>query len=163
MITLSLDELFAYTDEERGRWRVWLQEHPAALELRLQPEGRFATVGALIDHIFLVEERHLARLHGGTIPQASGVRAGDCDALFAYAARTRDALRAYTARLDDVDAHKLRDVTVQSGTYRMTPRKLLLHCGLHEVRHWAQIALGVRQAGIEPPGNHDFFYSAAVD
>ena len=62
MIALSLDELLAYTDEERGKWRAWLEAHPEALALRLQPGGRFATVGALIDHIFLVEARHLARL-----------------------------------------------------------------------------------------------------
>ena len=163
MIALSLDELLAYTDEERGKWRVWLNDHPAAMDLRLQPDGRFLTVAALIDHIFLVEARHLARLQGTTVPEASGVRPGDADALFAYAARTRDALRGYAARLDEVEAHKLRDFAIQSGTYRMTPRKLLLHICLHETRHWAQIALGARQAGLAPPGNHDFFYSKAVD
>lgn len=163
MLSLSLDELFAYTDEERGRWHAWLQAHPAAMDLRLQPDGRFATVGALIDHIFLVEARHLARLQGATVPDASGVGAGDAVALFASAARTRDALRAYTARLDDVDAQKPRAFAVQSGTYRMTPRKLLLHICLHEIRHWAQIALGVRQAGMAPPGDHDLFYSRAID
>ena len=47
MISLSLDELLAYTDEERGKWRTWLEAHPAAMDLRLQPEGRFATVAAL--------------------------------------------------------------------------------------------------------------------
>jgi uncharacterized damage-inducible protein DinB len=44
----------------------------------------------------------------------------------------------------------------------MSPRKLLLHIGLHETRHWAQIALAVRQAGLEPPGQHDLFYSRAL-
>lgn len=163
MISLSLDELFAYTDEERGKWRKWLEEHPPAFDLRLQPEGRFATVGALIDHIFLVEARHLARLQLQTVPEASGINPGDGDALFAYAASTRDALRTYTARLDPRDAAQPRDFTVQSGTARMTPRKLLLHITLHEIRHWAQIALGVRQAGMTPPGNHDLFYSSALE
>jgi uncharacterized damage-inducible protein DinB len=163
MLALSLDELFAYTDEERGKWRVWLETHPAAMDLRLQPEGRFATVGTLIDHIFLVEARHLARMEGRPVPDSSGIRDGDTAALFAYAGRTRDALRAYAAKLDEVDAHKPRDLTVQSGTFRMTPRKLLLHICLHEIRHWAQIALGARQGGLAPPGNHDFFYSKAVD
>ena len=163
MITLSLDELLAYTDEERGKWRKWFAAHPAAMDVRLQPDGRFATVGALIDHIFLVETRHLARLQKQQVPEASGVKAGDIDALFAYAAHTRDRLRAYSSRLDDVDAAKPRDFTVQSGTARMTPRKLLFHIGLHELRHWAQISLGVRQAGLEPPGSHDLFYSSALD
>ena len=163
MITLSLDELLAYTDEERGKWRKWFAAHPAAMDVRLQPSGRFATVAALVDHIFLVETRHLARLQQHPVPEASGVRTGDIDALFAYAARTRDALRDYTKKLDDVDAAKPREFTVQSGTVRMTPRKLLLHICLHEVRHWAQISLGIRQAGVDPPGNHDLFYSSALD
>lgn len=163
MITLSLDELLAYTDEERGKWRKWFNEHAGAMDVRLQPDGRFATVGALVDHIFLVETRHLARLQGEPVPDASGVGTGDIDALFAYAARTRDGLRAYASKLDDVDALKSRNFTVQSGTVRMTPRKLLLHIGLHELRHWAQISLAVRQAGLSPPGNHDLFYSGAME
>lgn len=163
MITLSLDELLAYTDEERGKWRKWFAAHPAAMDVRVQPDGRFATVGALVDHIFLVECRHLARLQQQPVPDASGVKAGDIDALFAYAARTRDALRTFALKLDEVDAAKPRDFVVQSGAVRMTPRKLLLHIGLHEIRHWAQIALGVRQAGLDPPGNHDLFYSSALD
>jgi uncharacterized damage-inducible protein DinB len=158
-----LVELLAYTDEERGKWRKWFAAHPAAMDIRLQPDGRFATVGALVDHIFLVETRHLARLQQQAVPEASGVRAGDIDALFAYAARTRDALRAYASKLDDVEAAKPREFSVQSGIARMTPRKLLLHIGLHEVRHWAQISLGIRQAGLAPPGNHDLFYSSALD
>ena len=44
----------------------------------------------------------------------------------------------------------------------MTPRKLLFHILLHETRHWAQIALAVRLAGLEPPGDHDLFYSKAL-
>jgi uncharacterized damage-inducible protein DinB len=163
MIVLTLDELFAYTDEERGKWRTWFVTHPAAMDVRLQPGGRFDTVAALVDHIFLVETRHLARLHGESVPAASGIANGDTDALFAYAGRTRDGLRRFAAKLDDVQAAKLQDLTVQSGTFRMSPRKLLLHICLHELRHWAQIALGVRQAGFDPPGNHDLFYSSALE
>ncbi len=163
MLTLTLDELLAYTDEECGKWRTWLEEHPAALGLRLQPDGRFATVADLIDHIFLVEARHLARLRGEPVPDASGVAPGDAVALFAYAGRTRDALRTYGTKLGDDESQLPRTFTVQSGTVRMTPRKLLFHICLHEVRHWAQIALGIRQAGLDPPGNHDLFYSSAID
>ena len=162
MLALSLTELLNYVDEERGRWRTWLSAHPAAMDLQLQPGGRFATVGALMDHIFLVETRHLARLEGRPVPEASGVLANDTDALFAYAAAGREALRAYIDKIDEIDASKPRTFTVQSGTATLTPRKLLMHICLHEIRHWAQIALGVRQAGLAPPGNHDLFYSSAL-
>jgi uncharacterized damage-inducible protein DinB len=163
MITLTLDDLLAYTEEERGKWREWLEAHPEALDLRLQPDGRFATVGALIDHIFLVEARHLARLERAVVPDASGISPADVAGLFRYAAGVRLALRRYVGALRDEDAMTPREFVVQSGTFAMTPRKLLLHIGLHETRHWAQIALGVRQAGLAPPGNHDLFYSRALE
>ena len=46
--------------------------------------------------------------------------------------------------LDPSDAMKPRDVVVATGTYPLSPRKLLFHMVLHEVRHWAQIAAAVR-------------------
>jgi uncharacterized damage-inducible protein DinB len=163
MIALTFDELLSYTDEEREKWHSWLQTQPAGLDINLQPGGRFATVGALVDHIFLVEARHLARLQKQPVPDASGVPSGDVDGLFNYGRDVRRALRAYVASVSDSDAGATREFVVQSGTFRMTPRKLLLHIGVHETRHWAQIALGIRQAGLAPPGNHDLFYSRALE
>jgi uncharacterized damage-inducible protein DinB len=162
MLTLSLNELLAYTDEERAKWHRWLRDNPFALELQLQPGGRFATVGALIDHMFLVEARHLARLQGATVPESSGIAPPDVEALFRYGAAVRLSLRNFASSLSDEDAAKVREFVVQSGTAKMSPRKLLFHIGLHEIRHWAQIALGIRQAAIAPPGNHDLFYSSAL-
>jgi uncharacterized damage-inducible protein DinB len=162
MVTVTLDELLAYTDEERDKWHAWLTKHPQALDVALQPGGRFATVNALVDHIFLVEARHLARLQRLPVPDASGIPAGDVERLFTYGEMVRQSLRQYLPMLTDADAMTPREFTVQSGTARMTPRKLLIHVALHETRHWAQIALGVRQAGLEPPGSHDLFYSKAM-
>jgi len=162
MLAISLDELLAYTDEERDKWRGWLNGHGSALAVQLQPTGRFATVNALIDHIFLVEARHLARLQGLPVPEASGIAGGDVDRLFEYGANVRQSLRRYLPSLSADQASTVREFTVLSGTARMTPRKLLFHMAMHETRHWAQIALGVRQAGLEPPGNHDLFYSRAL-
>jgi uncharacterized damage-inducible protein DinB len=163
MIAITLDELLAYSDEERVKWRAWLEQHPQALNMRLQPDGRFATVGALIDHIFLVEARHIARLQRQSVPETSDVAAGNVSALFAYGERVRHALRECVRGIGPEDAATMREFTVQSGTARMTPRKLLLHIAMHETRHWAQIALGVRQTGLAPPGNHDLFYSTALE
>jgi uncharacterized damage-inducible protein DinB len=162
MLTLSLSELLAYTDEEREKWHAWLVRHPSALDVNLQPGGRFGTVNALVDHIFLVEARHLARLQRLAVPEASGIPPGDIERLFSYGEIVRQSLRQYLPTLTEADATTVREFTVQSGTARLTPRKLLVHCALHETRHWAQIALGVRQAGLEPPGNHDLFYSRAL-
>jgi uncharacterized damage-inducible protein DinB len=160
---MTLDELLAWNAEEREKWGRWLKTHPDALKAPVQPGGRFPDVGALVDHVFLVEVRHTKRLQRQELPTQSGVAAGDVDGLFAYAAGGRQALTDYLATLTPEDAAAPRDVAVQSGgTFRMTPRKLLFHMALHEVRHWAQVAAAVRMAGLTPPGDHDLFYSRAM-
>ena len=58
-------------------------------------------------------------------------------------------------------ADEPRTFTLQSGDYVLTPRKLLFHILVHETRHWAWVALAVRIAGLEPPGNHDLLYTKA--
>lgn len=161
-LTITLDELLAWTDEERSKWRSWLIANRSALDVVLQPGGRFPTVASLIDHIFLVEHRHALRLQRQELPTASGISPTDVEALFAYGDRGRQNVRAYLPTLAGADANTPRDVVVASGTYALSPRKLLFHMALHEVRHWAQIAAAVRVAGFAPPGEHDLFYSRAL-
>ena len=161
-LTISLDELLAWTAEERAKWLPWLKANPAALDAPVQPGGRFPTVASLIDHVFLVEVRHTLRLQGKDLPAESHIRPGDIDGLFNYAERGRAAVHAYLPTLGAEDAATPRDVVVATGTYPLSPRKLLFHMALHEVRHWAQIAAAVRMAGFAPPGDHDLFYSKAL-
>lgn len=160
---LTFAELLRYTEEERDKWRSWFAAHPDALEVEVQPGGRYATVGALIDHIFLVERRHLQRLRDTPPDGTTGLSGRHAPPLFDYGASVRRELDQFTSELDEDEADQPRTFTVQSGgEFVLTPRKLLFHCLLHETRHWAQIALAIRRAGLEPPGNHDLFYSKAL-
>lgn len=160
---LSFNEFLRYTQEERDKWRAWFVANPDALEIEVQPGGRYATVGSLIDHIFLVERRHLQRLRGAELDTKTGLSGRHAPPLFDYGASVRRELEQFTSELDEDVADQPRKFTVQSGgDYVLTPRKLLFHCLLHETRHWAQIALSLRRAGLEPPGNHDLFYSRAL-
>ncbi len=59
-------------------------------------------------------------------------------------------------------ANQVRTFEVRDQQWPMSARKLLFHIVVHETRHWAQIALAVRSAGLEPPGDHDLFYSRAL-
>ena len=156
-------EFLRYTQEERDKWRTWFVAHPDALDVELQPGGRYPTVGSLVDHIFLVERRHLQRLTSAPLDTKTGLSGKHAPPLFDYGASVRRELEQYVAQLDEDAADEPRTFTVQSGgDFVLTPRKLLLHILLHETRHWAQIALAVRRAGLEPPGNHDLFYSRAL-
>ncbi len=162
MIALSFTELLRYTHEEREKWRGWLLLHPQAMELPVQPGGRHATVGKLIDHIFLVERRHLQRLTDSPIAGQTGLTGNNAPPLFDYGASVRRELEQFVADLDDDAADQVRVVALQDRQLAMSPRKLLFHILLHETRHWAQIALAVRGAGLAPPGEHDLLYSKAL-
>jgi uncharacterized damage-inducible protein DinB len=159
---LSIDELLRYTAEEREKWRRWLASHPDALEATVQPDGRFSTVGKLIDHIFLVERRHLQRLSGLPLSESTGLTGNNAAPLFDYGASVRREMEQFVRELDEEDASVPRTMEVRDRRWVMSPRKLLFHILLHELRHWAQIALAVRLRGFEPPGEHDLFYSNAL-
>jgi uncharacterized damage-inducible protein DinB len=163
MLALGFDELVRYTDEERARWRRFFVERPQALEAVVQPSSRFATVGQLIDHVFLVERRHLQRLRGEPVVEKTGLTGNNAPPLFDYGASVRRELEQYVRQLDEDQADQLRTFDVRNQQWPMTPRKLLFHVLLHEIRHWAQIALAVRLAGLEPPGDHDLFFSRALE
>jgi uncharacterized damage-inducible protein DinB len=161
-VNLAYGELLRYTTDERDKWRRWFGTHPEAIEAAVQPGGRLPTVGKLIDHIFLVERRHLQRLMEERLSEQTGLTANNVTPLFDYGASVRRELEQYVANLDDEEADQVRTFVVREQPWPMSSRKLLFHILLHETRHWAQIALAVRQAGFEPPGDHDLFYSRAV-
>jgi uncharacterized damage-inducible protein DinB len=160
-VSVELLELLDYSDHERHKWREWIAAAPQRMEIPFQTGERFPTIGALFDHIFLVERRHLSRLQGGTPPDATGVTAGDWKALFEYADLVRTNLRRYLADLEDTGSREVLTVVVRTGpSQTMSKRRLATHILLHEIRHTAQIAYAARNAGQEPPGQHDLFYFA---
>jgi uncharacterized damage-inducible protein DinB len=161
-LALGYDELLRYTNEERDKWRGWLLANPAAMEAGLQPGGRLPTVGKMIDHIFLVERRHIQRLTGDVLSETTGLTGNNAIPLFDYGASVRRELTHFVATLAEEEADEPRTFVVRERPYSLSPRKLLFHVLLHEIRHWAQIALAVRLAGLEPPGDHDLFYSRAL-
>ncbi len=160
-LTLTFDELLRYTNAERDKWRSWFVAHPEAIEAPVQPGGRFPTVGKLVDHIFLVERRHLQRLHSQPVVEQTGLTGNNAAPLFDYGASVRRELEQY-AENGDYDPDQARTFEMRGVAMSLTPRKLLFHVLLHETRHWAQIAMAVRLAGFEPPGDHDLLFSAAL-
>ena len=163
-VTVPFDALLDYSDHERHKWREWIAADPKRLEIPVQPARRFPSAGALLDHVFLVERRHLCRLQGATPPDATGVPAGDWTRLFEYADLVRADFRRYIADMNDAAAtgelsFELKDL----GWVSMSCRRLITHVFLHEVRHLAQLALAARIAGVEPPGDHDLFLFKPFD
>jgi uncharacterized damage-inducible protein DinB len=162
MLSLSFSELLHYTNDEREKWRGWFAANPAAIDATVQPGGRLPTVGKLVDHIFLVERRHLQRLTGDRPSESTGLTGNNAPPLFDYGASVRRELEKFAETLDEDEADQVRTFEVRERAWPITPRKLLFHILLHEIRHWAQIALAVRLAGFQPPGDHDLFFSRAL-
>jgi uncharacterized damage-inducible protein DinB len=161
-LTIGFDELLRYTAGERDKWRSWLSAHPEAMEVAVQPGGRLPTVGKLIDHVFLVERRHIQRLMQEPLASSTGLTGSNVAPLFDYGASVRRELERFAGDLDADVADEVRSFEVRGQPWAMTSRKLLFHVLIHEIRHWAQIALAVRLAGHEPPGDHDLFFSSAL-
>ena len=161
MLTLDYTELLRYTEEERAKWRRFFVERNQALDIPLAPGGPFPTVGKLVDHIFLVEQRNLQRLRGEPLAGHTGLTGSNASPLFDYGASVRRELEQFVAVLDPDEANQAQPMQLGGRDYLMTPRKLLFHILVHEIRHWAQIALSLRLAGIDPPGDHDLAVSRA--
>ena len=157
-LAVVLETLLDYSDQERRKWRRWIAADPSRMMLAFQTGGRFPTIGSLLDHVFLVERRHVARLQGAVPPDTTGCGPSDWEALFEYADLVRGDFRRCLSDLDERRASETITFTVQSGTFTMTRRRLAIHVAIHEIRHMAQIAYAARVAGHEPPGEHDFFY-----
>ena len=155
---VDIRELLEYSDHERRKWREWIAADPKRLDIAFQAGGRFPNIGSILDHTFLVERRHLARLEGGTPPDRTGVAHGDWKALFEYADLVRADLHRYLADLDESVASQSMTIVAQSATRTMTRKQLATHIVLHEIRHFAQLAYAARAAGQAPPGEHDWFY-----
>ena len=128
----------------------------------MQPGGRLPTVGKLIDHIFFAERRILQRLTDAPLSPSTGLTGNNAPPLFDYGASVRRELEQYVADLDSDVADEIRSFEIGERPWPMSSRKLLFHVLIHEVRHWAQIALAVRLAGFEPPGEHDLLFSTAL-
>lgn len=149
-ISIQLDTLLEYTDWERELWRGWFAtERAAACLVPIGPhgDGRMKTVGELVRHIFTAECRYVERMRGLPLTEQTAVPADDPAALFAFAAKERAAFRAFVTELPADRWDVPQEMTLLNKTVRLTPRKIVIHCALHEIRHWGQVATLLRFSG----------------
>ena len=152
MLELRFDDLFEYTEWQRARWRAWFRERPEVLTLGTgdHNDSRLTTVGDVVKHIFGAELRYVQRLCGEPVSDLATVPSDDVETLFAKGEETRqrmkELLRAMPAEQWDVQ----RRFTVLQYQVTATPKKIVAHTLMHEVRHWAQLATICRMSGHRP-------------
>jgi uncharacterized damage-inducible protein DinB len=54
-----------------------------------------------------------------------------------------------------------QELKLMNSSLKATPRKIVVHVLLHEIRHWAQIATLLRLTGVTD-GFHDILFSPAM-
>jgi uncharacterized damage-inducible protein DinB len=159
-IDMSLDDLLDYTDWEREKWYDWFRRHgDQVLKISAGPhgDGRFESAGDVVKHIFSAEKRYVDRLSGRVLTDTASVPNDDVDALFQFSRRSRGDLRKlFETYADDWNAPS--EYKIVNSVLRATPKKIVVHVLIHEIRHWAQIATLFRLNGLAAEF-HDFLFS----
>ena len=160
-LTISYDELLRYTTEERDKWRGWF----GATRRPWRPRSSRAAGCRRSANSSTTSFSSSGGICSGS-GRAAGVRTGltgsNAPPLFDYGASVRRELEQIMRTLGEEVADEIRTFKVREQKWPMSSRKLLFHILVHEMRHWAQIALAVRLAGLDPPGDHDLFFSKAL-
>ena len=163
-IDLSMDSLIEYTGWEREKWHAFLRQHGAeALRISAGPNSgsRFMSVGDLIKHIFSAEKRYIERLSDRPLTDTAVIPPYDVEALFELSAQSRKDLRQFIATFPKQRWDTPEEQKLGNSVLTVTPRKIIAHILLHEIRHWAQIATLLRMQGLTD-GFHDFLFSPAM-
>ena len=160
---VTFRELMAYTESETGRWYDWLREQgPEVLEIRMG-EGTRETVRDVIGHVFAVELRYAQRLLGRPVTGFEQLDTSTLDALWRIHRTSRSTLQAYLDRAPVGERERALTFETRSlGTLTYSAHKVMVHALLHGIRHWAQVATALRQAGHRQPWEHDWLLNEAV-
>jgi uncharacterized damage-inducible protein DinB len=158
---MSGDEMFAWMEVTSVHWRDFLQQRP---HLLLQPCDirETHTVGEFLQHIVAVELRYAQRLHGMVETPYELVTFESADAIFA----THDRAAALVRELKDHDTEfwetAIQFITRSGGELRVTRRTVYLHMLMHSIRHYAQLATLVRQAGVATDWPMDYLFMGVL-
>ena len=161
---LTLNDLLDYTDWERGQWLDWMRKQDQSVfEISAGPsgDGRFQKVGDLIKHIFSAEKRYVERLSDRPLTDAATIPADNFEALFQFGQRSRQELREFIGALPGERGETPMELKIMNNTLVLTPRKIVIHVLMHEIRHWAQIATLLRLNGLKVDF-HDFLFSPVL-
>lgn len=145
--SLSAAELIAWNQSTTQKWREFTAARPEVLEVPCDVFGS-STCGGLLRHIVASELRYADLLAGYPAGNYAGQSGATSEEIF----ETHDrALRILDALLKTADfdwEHKIEFPTLTAGLRRAPRRAIFFHCLLHGIRHYAQLATIVRQAGF---------------
>ena len=160
----TINDLLDYTDWERQQWLDWLrQQDQQVLEISSGPsvDGRFEKIGDLVRHIFSAEKRYVEKLTGRCLTDTATIPANNLELLFEFGRQSRQELKGFIEALPAEDDDKPQEFKLMNSTLTASPRKIVTHVSMHEIRHWAQIATLCRLNGLQVD-MHDFLFSPVM-
>jgi uncharacterized damage-inducible protein DinB len=163
-LSISFHDLFRYHQDETRRWRQWLQQQSSeVLDISMGAEAdAIATVRAMLFHILSVEWAYAQTLNGESFDAWSSFKQDSLEHIFQLADAAQSGLRKF---LDAATPAILDSTATLSGggmTLTGTRRKFMMHTFLHSARHWAQLAMVLRQHGHKTNWHHDLVLSDVI-
>jgi uncharacterized damage-inducible protein DinB len=119
------------------------------------------TIGDLVKHIFIAEKHHIDRLSNRALTDTASIPSDSVEELVQFGRRSRRDLEEIAATRTAEDWKIPREFDILDNPVSVTPRKLVVHVLMHEIRHWAQIAAILRLNGLVP-GLPDFLLSPVM-
>ena len=161
---VSFDELLCHNEEETERWRKFFAATPAALDVPMDMADMKTVRGAVL-HIFVVEQLYAERLSGITRERLSyeDFPADSLDQLFAYHVRALEHLRKLLDTYTEAQWREPIEFRARVMNITATRRKMFAHVFLHSMRHWAQVAMVLRQNGFKQDWEHDFIFTQVME
>jgi uncharacterized damage-inducible protein DinB len=163
-VHVSVNDLIDYTNWERQKWFEQLQQHgEPVLKIAAGPhgDGRFQNVGELVRHIFSAEKRYVERLTGRPLTDTTSIPNDNLEALLQFSQQSRKELEELVRTFPAPEWDATKEFKIVDFVIEATPRKIVTHVLMHEIRHWAQIATLFRLNGL-PGESHDFLFSPAM-
>lgn len=157
---LNGEELLAWNDTTFTKWMELIERHPEVMAVHCDVYG-VSNIAELLHHIAAVELRYAQRLMG------------EQEAAYDEVPVSVEGFRLAHAGMVERITHLLHDEafdwevvirfqTRSMGVLLASRRTVLNHTMLHGIRHYAQAAMLVRQAGIAPGWPMDYLFMGVV-
>jgi uncharacterized damage-inducible protein DinB len=161
--TFTLTEMLAANEAETEHWLQWFQRQSSGtLDLPTSIAGA-GTVRHLLLHIFAVELRYAERLLDRETTPYESLPTATVNDLFGIGERGRRLFREFLSKATSEELSRVIEFpTRTAGTLKASKRKCFIHANLHSVRHWAQMAVLLREAGHKTDWFHDFLFSPVM-
>ena len=163
-MNIDVTDLLDYTEWEREKWHNLIRregEQVLKISLGANGDGRFQQIGDWVRHIFSAEKRYTDRLSDKPLTDTAALPIDNMEELFQFARQSRKELRQWLETLSETAWNTPVQFKLMNSVITASPKKIVTHILVHEMRHWAQIATLLRLQGVRDDF-HDLLLSPVM-